>query len=199
MIKSIILITLLSILYSCSESKPHYLESMPNFLALKGVSVVDSIMNVYQYKDTLYYYEPETKVLFKIPGGFHYDNKDISWRYGIRLMNENSSIKIYVDSHDGRVEPEKFPDEERFVWLWSYCWDNNDVKIYVDESQYGYTKIGFNNENKPIYEKCFMYHDENDVWKPHLIRIEYADSLAKQASYLIWEHIDAYPPLFNKY
>lgn len=195
-----LLLTIFSI--GCSSSHPQE-HSDVNFPSVQGVTLCDSTLGLYTYKDTLYYYDAETKMLFKIPEGFEANNQNTYWGSGLRLNNQDSSITIYLDSFTGGWEELADGKEDGLYSWWAYCWDNADVKIDVVESMYGYTKIGFTpwfQDNKktfkPIYEKCVLYHDTNSGWRPHLIRIEYPDSLSPEASNIIWEYIEPYPNVF---
>lgn len=195
----IIFISLILTIFSIGCSSSHEQEySDLNFTSVRGVALCDSTLGLYTYKDTLYYYDATTKMLFKIPEGFEANNLNTYWGAGLRLNNQDSSITIYLDSFTGGWEELADGKDDGLYSWWGYCWDNKDVKTAVDESMYGYTKIGFDeNKNfKPIYEKCVMYHDIDSGWRPHLIRIEYPDSLSQEAAYIIWEYIKPYPNIF---
>ena len=173
------------------------------FPSVQGVSLCDSTLGIYSYRDTLYYYDVNTKMLFKIPEGFEANNLNTYWGAGLRLNNQDSTITIYLDSFTGGWEELADGEEDGLYSWWGYCWDNTDVITAVDESMYGYTKIGFTliyidgeRTYKPIYEKCVMYHDIDAGWRPHIIRIEYTDALSPEATNIIWEYIQPYPEVF---
>lgn len=178
-----------------NESRTDYNDS---FLMTQGVTECDSTLGIYCYRDTLYYYDSTTKMLFKIPEGFESNNNDTYWGAGLRLNNPDSTITIYLDSFKEGWEDLVVDEDNGIYSWWGYCWDNKDVKTAVDESKYGYTKIGFdgNKDFKPIYEKCVMYNDVDSGWRPHLIRIEYPDTLSQEAASIIWEYIKPYPNIF---
>lgn len=186
------------ILCSCSSNIDTVSEI--DFLSTSGVSEYDTSLGLYSYNDTLYYYDPTTKMLFKVPTGFEANNQNTYWGSGLRLTNPDSSIIIYLDSFKGGWEELIDDPENDFYSWWGYCWDNTDVKTSVEESKYGYTKIGFAKKAettfKPIYEKCVMYHDVDSGWRPHLIRIEYPDSLAQDVAWIIWNYVEPYPNIF---
>lgn len=195
----IIFISLILTIFSIGCSSSHEQEySDLNFTSVRGVALRDSTLGLYTYKDTFYYYDATTKVLFKIPEGFKANNLNTYWGAGLRLNNHDSSITIYLDSFTGGWEELADGKDDGLYSWWGYCWDNTDVKTAVDESMYGYTKIGFDkNKNfKPIYEKCVMYHDLDSGWRPHLIRIEYPDTLSQEAADIICEYIEPYPNIF---
>lgn len=87
----------------CSSSLPQE-HSDVNFPSVQGVTLCDSTLGLYTYKDTLYYYDAETKMLFKIPEGFEANNQNTYWGSGLRLNNQDSSITIYLDSFTGGWE-----------------------------------------------------------------------------------------------
>lgn len=195
-----LILSILSI--GCSSSDQQGFSDL-NFTSIQGVTLNDSTLRLYTYMDTLYYYDPDTKMLFKIPEGFEANNLNTYWGSGLRLKNYDSTITIYLDSFTGGWEELADGKDDGLYSWWAYCWDNTDVKTSVDESMYGYTKIGFatwfdeNKKNfKPLYEKCVMYRDKDSGWRPHLIRIEYPDSLSQEAANIIWEYIDPYPNVF---
>ena len=193
----IMLIILATNTMGCSSSHEQE-NSVLSFPLVQGVSLCDSTLGIYSYRDTLYYYDANTKMLFKIPEGFEANNLNTYWGAGLRLNNQDSTITIYLDSFTGGWEELADGEEDGLYSWWGYCWDNKDVKTSVDESKYGYTKIGFdeNKDFKPIYEKCVMYHDIDSGWRPHLIRIEYPDTLSQEAASIIWEYIQPYPNIF---
>lgn len=194
----LLLYILAILLTSCIQENESHTDYNETFLTIHGVTECDSTLGIYSYRDTMYYYDSTTKMLFKIPEGFEANNKDTYWGAGLRLNNPDSSITIYLDSFEGGWK-DLVEDEENGIYSWwGYCWDNKDVKTSVEESKYGYTKIGFDeNKNfKPIYEKCVMYHDIDSGWRPHLIRIEYPDTLSQEAASIIWEYIQPYPNIF---
>ncbi len=193
-----ILFCLLILSIGCSSNNKQPINDAYDFLSTKGVEISDSTLDLYIYQDTLYYFDNITKLLFKIPDGFEANNQDTYWGNGLRLVSKDSLIKIYIDSYEqGSPVLENDEENDLYSW-WSYCWDNKDIKTDVKGDKYGYTKIGFDeNQNcKPIYEKCVMYHDVDSGWRPHLIRIEYPDSLASEAADIIWNYIAPYPNIF---
>lgn len=189
-------IILLGIVGCTSENKSN--DPALEFISTPGVTLCDSTLGIYNFRDTLYYFDGTTKVLFKIPEGFMANNEDTYWGKGVRLVSPDSTMRIFIDSYDGGY-PDLEDDEENEIYSWwGYCWDNKDIKTHVKGDKYGYTKIGFDeNQNcKPIYEKCVMYQDVDSGWRPHLIRIEYPDTLAQDAASIIWNYIEPYPNIF---
>lgn len=182
---------------SCSPKRIIVEELNKDFSKQEGVILVNPNCGIYEYKDELYYFSETTDLLFKIPIGYLYDNHNTWWGHGLRMYNQDSTIMILVNSFESCLW-EELEDEEPYSW-WAYCWDNDDFKIHVIESKYGYTKIGFDREYTPIYEKCVMYHEPGIGWRPHIIRMEYQNSSLKEAIPILIDYIESYPDIFPKF
>jgi len=75
--KYLLPIVLLLAVISCTSPKQDT-QQPPIFSEIDGVTLVDDSCCIYQYKDTLYYFNDVSDCLFKIPYGFHY-GKLFNW------------------------------------------------------------------------------------------------------------------------
>ena len=193
-LRGILLLLIIVAGVSCSPKRMGVEESDKVFSKQEGVILINPEYGIYEYKDELYYFSDTTDLLFKIPAGYLYDNQDTWWGYGLRMYNKDSTITILANSFEGCLW-EELADEYPYSW-WAYCWDDDDYKIHVTESKYGYTKIGFDRDYTPIYEKCVMYHEPGVGWRPHIIRMEYQNSSVMEAVSILMDYIEPYPDIF---
>ena len=52
---------------SCIRENESHTDYNETFLTIHGVTECDSTLGIYSYRDTMYYYDSTTKMLFKIP------------------------------------------------------------------------------------------------------------------------------------
>ena len=170
------------------------------FLHLRGVQMVDSVYNVYEYKDSLFYYDKDSEMLFNIPKNYLYSKDGVYWEHGITLFSPDSTIIIslnsQVDSWGRYIKDLEIDYDNNIFPMWAYCYDNSDWKIFVEEDATGYTKIGFDKDYKSLYEQGFLYYTERSGYLPHIIRIEYPNHAVDSVLEIIWQ-IESYPNFTN--
>lgn len=187
------------LLSACSqrslESKP------PVFSEIDGIKLVDDSCCIYQYKDTLYYYNEPVDFLFKIPEGFSYGKSDKMFEDGIRLTNADSTMNIYLASLSYGHHRENYSEESRSIALSNYACDNSDIKMFYEVNDTSYLKIGFAEQNIPMLEKCIVKVDNDDESINEFIqfvRFEYLDFKAKEAEDINFYYIQPWPNNFYK-
>ena len=84
---------------ACIKGNESHTDYNDSFLMTQGVTECDSTLGIYCYRDTLYYYDSTTKMLFKIPEGFEANNNDTYWGAGLRLNNPDSTITTVSYTH----------------------------------------------------------------------------------------------------
>lgn len=195
--------TLLLLLFGCSSNSKDT-QLSPLFSDIEGVERVSDSLAIYQYKDTLYYFNEASECLFKIPYGFKYA-KGSDWDVdGLHFWNNDSTITISLSCLDRGypiVHDDYTPGETEIDILSQVACDNADVRMYYDISDKGYLKVGFTPDFKPMLEKCIAYYNnEDDMINEHLhiIRLVYPDSLAKQAFNINFNYIEPWPNNFYK-
>ena len=171
----------------------------PIFSEMEGVERVSDSLPVYQYKDTLYYYNEASECLFKIPHGFKYA-KGSDWDMdGVHFWNVDSTITINLTCLDrGFAKAEEVGGNgfiEEDILNQMAC-DNTDIRMFYEVSDKGYLKVGFTSDFIPMVEKCVAHFDNDDDMINehfHIIRLVYADSLAKQACDINFDYIISWP------
>ena len=178
------------LLLGCSSPKKNY----ATFSEWKGVALVDSL-GVFQYKDTLYYFNEPSEFLFKIPHGFT-AHKGCYWDVdGIQLVNADSTMVIELIALD-RGLPKATTDATWEDILSMIACDNGDIRMFYEQTATGYLKVGFTEDFKPLLEKAHAnLMDDEDMYNYHIhiVRFTYPDSLAKQAFNLNWDYIKPWP------
>lgn len=197
--QSLFLVLLLTLL-GCS-SKKQEVQKPPIFSKIDGVKLVDDTYGIYQYNDTLYYFNEPADFLFKIPVGFKYSKSDRMFADGLRLTNADSTLNIYLSSLSYGYPRENYSDEALSVALSNYACDNSDIKIYYEVNDSSYFKIGFTEQNIPMLEKCIVKFDNDEETINqffHFVRFEYPDSLAREAEQIHRDYIQPWPFQFYK-
>ena len=201
--KNLLPIALLFLLFGCA-SKINETQSPQLFSEIEGVKSISDSLPIYQYKDTLYYFNEASECLFKIPSGFKYA-KGSDWDVdGVHFWNADSTITISLSCLDRGypiVHDDCTPGETEIDILSQVACDNADVRMYYDISDKGYLKVGFTPDCNPMLEKCIAYYNnEDDMINEHLhiIRLVYPDSLAKLAFNINFNYIEPWPNNFYK-
>lgn len=198
--KYLLPIVLLLAVISCSSPKQDS-QHPPIFSEIDGVALVDDSCCIYQYKDTLYYFNEASDFLFKIPQGFNYSKSNKLFDGGIRLSNADSTMNIYLASLDYGYPRENYSDEPLSIALSNYACDNSDVKMYYEVNDSSYLKIGFAEQNVPMIEKCIVKFDNDKETINEFIqfvRFEYLDFKAKEAEDVNFYYIQRWPNNFYK-
>lgn len=198
--KYILPIFLLLAVISCSSPKQD--SQQPSiFSEIDGVTLVDDSCCIYQYKDTLYYYNEPCDFFFKIPQGFHYSKSDKLFDGGIRLSNADSTMNIYLASLDYGYPRDNYSDEPLSIALSNYACDNSDIKMYYEVNDSSYLKIGFADQNVPMIEKCIVkFNNDKEAINEFIqfVRFEYLDFKAKEAEDVNFYYIQPWPNNFYK-
>lgn len=194
---------ILILLIGCT-SKQNDNIAAPIFSELEGVVRVTDSLPIYQYKDTLYYFNEASECLFKIPHGFKFA-KGSDWDVdGVHFSNTDSTIVINLTCLDrgfAKAKGENVDDVTEEDILSQVACDNADIRMYYEVSDKGYLKVGFTPDFKPMLEKCIAHFDnDEDMINEHLhiLRLVYPDSLAKQAFYINLDYIEPWPNNFYK-
>lgn len=189
-----------ALLCACS-SNMHKSPSLSLFHEIDGVTLVDDSCCIYQYKDTLYYFNEISDFLFKIPEGFTYSKSDRLFEDGIRLSNADSTMNIYLASLSYGYPRENYSDEPLSIALSNYACDNSDIKMYYEVNDSSYLKVGFGDQNIPMLEKCIVRFDNDKETINEFIqfvRFEYLDFTAKEAENINFFYIQPWPNNFYK-
>lgn len=198
--KYLLPIVLLLAVISCTSPKQDT-QQPPIFSEIDGVTLVDDSCCIYQYKDTLYYFNDVSDCLFKIPYGFHY-GKLFNWgEDALLLWNEDSTMTITLTCLDRGYPRDKNGEPYPQDIISQYACDNGDIRMHYECSDSGYLKVGFNEDFRPIVEKGVCKFDVDDEilnTHTHILRFEYPDTLAKQAFNIDWEYISPWPNNFYK-
>lgn len=180
-------------LWSCTSQK-HRESSSSSFLNWEGVTLVDSI-GVYQYKDTLYYVNEPSEFVFKIPEGFTV-HRGSTWNVdGVHLINVDSTMVIELIALDRGIARNNYDGTLEDILSEVAC-DNADNRLYYNQTDSGYLKVGLSEDFKPFVEKAYDYSDEDDdMFNYHIniVRLCFPDSLAKQAARLNYNYIEPWP------
>lgn len=159
-----------------------------------GVTLVDSI-GVYQYKDTLYYVNESSEFVFKIPKGFT-AHRGSNWNVdGVHLINADSTMCIELSALDRGLAKNEYDATWEDLLAQIGC-DNGDNKLYYNQDENGYLKVGLTEDFTPLVEKTHAIFDEDEDmfnYHVHLVRFTFADSLAKQAARLNFDYIEPWP------
>ncbi len=180
---------------SCSSSHNEGNTAQTSFAEWEGVTLIDSI-GVYQYKDTLYFYNEPSDFIFKIPDGFT-PHVGSNWGMdGVHLLNADSTMRIDITFIDRGITPyegELITHEEI---LSNIACDNSDIRMAYDLYENGYLKVGYTEDFTPLIEKANAIFDDADgMVNAHLqiVRFTYPDSLAKQAFNVNLDYINPWP------
>lgn len=194
---------MLILLISCTQQQNSNKIS-PVFSEQEGVERVSDSLPIYQYKDTLYYFNEASECLFKVPHDFKYA-KGSDWDVdGVHFWNADSTITINLTCLDRGFPKvkgacaEEVPKQEI---LNQVACDNADIRMFYEVTDKGYIKVGFTPDFIPMLEKCVAHFDnDEDMINEHLhiLRLVYRDSLAKQASDINFDYITPWPNNFYK-
>lgn len=191
------LIIILSFLSLCSCN--HNVRSIPTgsektFINWTGVTLVDSI-GVYHYYDTLYYVNEPSEFVFKIPEGFT-AHRGSAWDVdGVHLTNADSTMVIELTALDRGLAKNDYDATWEDLLSQIAC-DNGDIRMFYEQTDTGYLKIGFTESHRPILEKAHAFSDEDEDmlnYHVHIVRLTYPDSLAKEAFNIDWNYIQPWP------
>ena len=198
--KHILFLILTLSLLSCSTQERDT-QKPSIFSEIAGFKLVDDRCCIYQYKDTLYYYNESVDFLFKIPEGFSYGKSDKLYEDSIRLSNADSTMNIYLASLSYGYPRKNFSEEPRSIALSNYACDNSDIKMFFEVNDTSYFKIGFAEQNVPMLEKCIIKFDNDDETINEFIqfvRFEYLDFKAREAEDINFFYIKPWPNNFYK-
>lgn len=190
-------IILLAILMLCNCSAKHEdgNSTLTSFAELQGLTLVDSL-GIYQYKDTLYFYNEVSDFVFKIPNGFNV-YKGSNWDMdGVHLLNADSTMRIDLTSIDNEIAPYDGESIAHEDILSNIACDNGDIRMAYELYEYGYLKVGFTEDFKPLLEKAnAIFNDADGMINAHIhiVRFTYPDTLAKEAFKLDWDYIRPWP------
>lgn len=187
-------------LLGCSSIERDTHKSL-TFSEIDGVKLVDDSCCIYQYKDTLYYYNEPVDFLFKIPEGFSYSKSDKLFEDGIRLSNADSTMNIYLASLSYGHSRENYSDKSRSIALSNFACDNSDIKMFYEVNDTSYLKIGFAEQNVPMLEKCIVrFNNDEETINEFIqfVRFEYLDFKAKDAEDINYYFIQTWPNNFYK-
>ena len=193
-------IALLLFLVGCSSPKQE-IQNPPIFSEIDGVTLVNDSCCIYQYNDTLYYYNEPFYFLFKIPEGFSYGKSDKMFEDGIRLSNADSTMNIYLASLSYGHPRENYSEESRYTALSNYACYNSDIKMFYEVNDTSYLKIGFAEQNVPMLEKCIVkFNNDEETINEFIqfVRFEYLDFKAKEAEDINFNYIQPWPNNFYK-
>ena len=193
--KHILFLILMLSLLSCSSLERDTQKPLI-FSEIDGVKLVDDSCCIYQYKDTLYYYNEPFDFLFKIPKGFSYGKSDKMFEDGIRLSNADSTMNIYLASLSYGYPRENYSDGSLCSALSNYACYNSDIKMFYEVNDTSYLKIGFAEQNVPMLEKCIVkFNNDEETINEFIqfVRFEYLDFKAKEAEDINFNYIQPWP------
>ncbi len=197
--KFLYLIFTVLLLCACTQRS---VQSKPSiFSEIDGVTLVNDSCCIYQYKDTLYYYNEPVDFLFKIPEGFSCGKSDKMFEDGIRLSNSDSTMNIYLASLSYGHPRENYSEESRYTALSNYACYNSDIKMFYEVNDTSYLKIGFAEQNVPMLEKCIVrFNNDEETINEFIqfVRFEYLDFKAKEAEDINFNYIQPWPNNFYK-
>lgn len=197
--KFLYLIFTVLLLCACTQRS---VQSKPSiFSEIDGVTLVNDSCCIYQYKDTLYYYNEPVDFLFKIPEGFSCGKSDKMFEDGIRLSNADSTMNIYLASLSYGHPRENYSEESRYTALSNYACYNSDIKKFYEVNDTSYLKIGFAEQNVPMLEKCIVrFNNDEETINEFIqfVRFEYLDFKAKEAEDINFNYIQPWPNNFYK-